>query len=166
MDASLSTLRALLMAFAAAVAASGCAAPARQGADPVPAAAAGQGTRAESLSMQKLDGTQWRFVEVDGAAVPAAIVATIRFRPGHASGRAGCNAFGTEYSLAADGAVSFTRTLSTRMACLEPTGAMQVERGVFAALEHAGRLSIVDGQLVVFGADGRALAKLAAAPAE
>jgi heat shock protein HslJ len=116
-----------------------------------------------SADVAHLDGTQWRFVEVAGMQVPAAVDATMRLHDGHASGKAGCNAYGAAYRVAADGTAQFTQSLSTRMACLQPPGAMRVERGVFDALQETAKVEIRNGELVLLDAAGNPLAKLARA---
>jgi hypothetical protein len=46
------------------------------------------------------------------------------------------------------------------MACLEPAGAMQVERGVFGVLQRTTRLCRDGDNLVLLDASGKPLAKL------
>jgi heat shock protein HslJ len=108
-----------------------------------------------------LDGTRWRFVEVGGRPVPAPVTATMRLKDGRASGRAGCNAYGAKYHVDRDGEAGFTQSLSTRMACLKPAGAMQVERGVFDAFRQTAKVAIVNGDLLMLDAAGNLLARLA-----
>lgn len=138
----------------------GCSAYAAQRPTPPASVVTGQ---ASPASVADLNGTDWRFVTVGGAAVPAGVTATLRFRAGHASGKAGCNAYGATYEIAADGTVGFNRSLATQMACLQPRGAMQVQRGVFAALRLARRAVLEHGKLVLLDAAGKPLARLATA---
>lgn len=112
----------------------------------------------------KLDGTQWHFVEVGGVAVPPDVPATLRFRGKHAAGKAGCNAYGASFRVAADGSAGFTQNLSTKMACLQPPGAMQVQRGIFAAFRDTARVKLEHGELVLLDATGKPLARLARQP--
>jgi heat shock protein HslJ len=140
----------LLCASIAALALCGCGAYAAR--DPAPAAASNMNAT--------LDGTHWKFVEVGGTGVPAGVTATLRLKGGQASGKAGCNAYGASYQISADGAAHFQRTLSTKMACLQPAGAMQVERGVFAALREAVKVEIDHSQLVLLNAANKPVAKL------
>lgn len=133
--------------------------------DPVPVAAAPPAASAQEASemMAKLDDTEWRFVEVDGASVPPDVTATMRLRGSHASGKAGCNTYGARYHIAADGSASFKKAMSTRMACVTPAGAMQVEHRVFSAFQHVAKVEMQGGDLVLLNADGKTLAKLAPA---
>ena len=108
-----------------------------------------------------LRGTSWRFVEVGGTAVPEGVVATLRLRGNRASGKAGCNSYGASWQMSADGGTKFGETMSTKMACLAPAGAMQVERGVFDTLQKTARLRRDGDSLVMLDAAGQPLARLA-----
>jgi heat shock protein HslJ len=145
----------------AALAVAGCSAQAARDPAPVPVAPATVPASApSSVDLAGLDGSQWRFVELAGQPVPAGVTATLRLRHDHASGKAGCNAYGARYHVAADGSAEFTQTLSTKMACLQPAGAMQVEQGVFNAFRHTAKVAVADGVLVMLDAAGKPLAKL------
>lgn len=153
------------MVLMTALLATGCSAQAAR--DPVPVVAAiSAAPAAAAPTLAHLDGTSWHFIDVGGAAVPAGVTATLRFHAGRASGNAGCNAYGASYEISADGSVKFGGAMSTKMACLQPAGAMETERGVFAALQHAVKMALQDGRLVVLDAGGRPLAKLVRSEAE
>jgi heat shock protein HslJ len=111
-------------------------------------------------AMAKLDGTEWRFVEVAGDPVPPEVTATLRIRGDRISGRAGCNSFGAKYLAAAHGKGSFSQIISTKMACLAPAGAMDVEHRVFETLPHVSKMDLRDGELVLLDARGKPLARL------
>lgn len=147
-------MRMTLFSLIVVLAMTGCAAQAARD----PSAVAAPVTHATSMN---LDGTAWRFVEVAGTRVPDGVHATLRLHNGHASGKAGCNAYGATYEMATDGSVKFGAAMSTKMACLKPEGAMHVERGVLEALRRATRLERRGGDLVLFDASGKPLAKLA-----
>ncbi|MES2405680.1 MAG: META domain-containing protein [Pseudomonadota bacterium] len=149
-------MRPISVILTAALAVTACAAQAAR--DPVPAAPAASSIEPTQAN---LDGTEWHFVEIGGQPVPAGVNATLRLREGHASGRSGCNAYGARYHVAADGTATFTQTLSTKMACLQPAGAMHVEQGVFNAFRKAVKVEISNGELVMLDAAGKPLAKLA-----
>lgn len=108
----------------------------------------------------RLDGTSWRFVEVGGAPVPAAVTATMRLRNGRVAGRAGCNSYSATYRVAADGSAEFRPGMSTKMACVEPEGAARVEQGILTAFRGVARVEIRDGELVLRDSAGRMLARL------
>lgn len=134
--------------------ASGCSAQAAR--DPIPAPSA-----ATQVTLATLNGTAWRFVEVEGAPVPAAVTATLRLKDGRASGKAGCNAYGATYQIAADGTAHFKQGMSTKMMCVQPAGVMQVEHGVFKALGATVKVAIDDGHLLLLNAAGKPVARLA-----
>lgn len=140
----------------AALLATGCSARTAPG--PMPAATLSPA--AASASIAKLDGTEWRFMRVDGEAVPPGVTANIRFRGGRVSGRAGCNTYGARYGIAADGSASFSQVLSTKMACLEPASAMQVEHHIFSTLPDVARIELRDGRLVLLDVRGSPVAWL------
>lgn len=155
-------MRPIPVILMAALVVTGCAAQAAHDPAPVQAAFAAVPSSATlGPGPASLNGSQWRFVELDGLAVPTGVNATLRLRNGHAAGKAGCNAYGARYQIAADGTATFTQTLSTKMACLQPVGAMRVERGVFNAFRHVAKVAIVNGDLLMLDVDGKPLAKLA-----
>ncbi|MGH8214886.1 MAG: META domain-containing protein [Rhodanobacteraceae bacterium] len=110
--------------------------------------------------MANLDGTEWRFVDVAGIPVPAAVRATLRIRGHRISGRSGCNSFGAKYLVAPDGEGSFSQIMSTKMACVAPAGAMDVEHRIFGALPHVSKMVVRDGELVLLDVGGQPLARL------
>lgn len=153
-------MRCLSVALVLGLLATGCSAQPAQAPAPFPPAAAVTDPVA-SAALHDLDGSAWRFIEVAGARVPADVTATLSLRHGHASGKAGCNAYGAAYHVDADGSTRFTQSLSTKMACLQPAGVMRVERGIFAAFRLTTTVVVRDGVLVLLDAAGKPLAKLA-----
>ncbi|TAN05297.1 MAG: META domain-containing protein [Rhodanobacteraceae bacterium] len=148
----------MLCATVVVLAICGCSAHAAR--DPASTAATTRVPAASTTMNANLNGTSWKFVEVAGTPVPPKVTATLSFKDGHASGKAGCNAYGARYTIEADGTAHFQRTLSTKMACLQPAGAMRVERGVFAALQHAVRVEREGAGLTLLDAAGKPLARL------
>ncbi|HEY3520657.1 MAG TPA: META domain-containing protein [Rhodanobacteraceae bacterium] len=111
----------------------------------------------------QLAGTQWRFVALHGKPIPADVHAILRFDgQGRASGRAGCNSFGASFLAGGDGALHFGQMLSTKMACLQPAGAMETERGVMDALGQTAHAQIGNGEMTLLDVTGTALATLQA----
>jgi heat shock protein HslJ len=111
----------------------------------------------------QLAGTQWRFVSVHGQAIPDDVHATLRFDDkGHASGRAGCNSYGASFLAGGDGALHFGQMLSTKMACLQPAGAMGAERGVMDALSRTAHARVQNGEMTLLDVTGTAVATLQA----
>lgn len=151
-------MKATIVVLAAALAVCGCSAQAAR--DPARAVPATSAATSAGVSVMDLDGTDWRFIEVAGRAVPADVTATMRFKDGRISGKAGCNAYGASYSIKPDGSAHFQQGMSTKMACLTPPGAMQVEHGVFAALRTATKAEIRDGRLLLLDSAGKSMAEL------
>lgn len=117
----------------------------------------------EAAAAPVLAGTSWRFTEVLGVAVPAAIEATLAFAAdGTAAGESGCNRFTTTYT-AGDAGLVFGDLGSTKMMC-EPER-MTVEMSIQNALSHARKAAAVDTELRLLATDGSVLARLAARPA-
>ncbi|MGN6729522.1 MAG: META domain-containing protein [Rhodanobacteraceae bacterium] len=115
---------------------------------------------ASSPDALQLAGTQWKFVKLDGHDVPSGVNATLNFeRNGHVSGHAGCNGYGGPWE-ASNGTLHFGGMLSTKMACLQPAGAMEAERGVFAAFRATDHARMQGDDLVLMNASGAALATL------
>ena len=154
-------MRHAVFVLLAVIGVAGCAAQPVQGSaqDPVGNVAAASDARIPD----NLRGTEWRFIEIQGAAVPDGVVATLRLRGNRASGKAGCNSYGASWQVSADGSARFGEIMSTKMACLEPAGAMQVERGVFGVLQRTARLRRDGDNLVLLDASGKPLAKLVSA---
>lgn len=151
-------MKATIVVLAAALAVCGCSAQAAR--DPARAVPATSAATSAGVSVMNLDGTDWRFIEVAGRAVPADVTATMRFKDGRISGKAGCNAYGASYSIKPDGSAHFQQGMSTKMACLTPVGAMRVEHGVFAALRETVKVVSHDGGLWMLDAASRPVAKL------
>lgn len=155
-------MRPIPVILMAALAVFGCAAQAAR--DPAPVQATSSSAASPSASpgtnLANLDGSEWHFVELDGQPVPPDVKATLRLHGGRAAGKAGCNAYGARYQIAADGSAKFKQTLSTKMACLQPAGVMHVEQGVFNAFRNTVKVAIIDGELVMLDASGKPLAKL------
>jgi len=145
-------VRSFAFALALTVALAGCASAAPQ--TPIPSSAA-------TAAAPQLAGTQWQFVELHGKAIPDGVRATLRFDDkGRASGRAGCNNYGASFLAGGDSALHFGQMLSTKMACLQPAGAMDTERGVMDALEHTAHARVQNGEMILLDVTGAQLAVL------
>ncbi len=116
---------------------------------------------ASAPAAPQLAGTQWRFVAVQGAPVPHGVRATMRFdNGGRVSGNAGCNSFGASFLAEGDGSLHFGQVLSTKMACLQPEGAMETERRVMDALAHTAHARVENGEMTLLDVTGAVLATL------
>ena len=148
-------VRLIAFAFAMAMVLAGCATAAQRSSAPAP--------QASAPSAPQLAGTEWRFASLHGRPVPEDVHATLRFDDqGHASGRAGCNSYGASFLAGGDGALHFEQMLSTKMACLQPAGAMDTERGVMDALGHTAHARVVRGEMTLLDVTGAAVATLQA----
>lgn len=154
-------MRQVVFVLLAVIGVAGCAAQPVQSA--AQDSAGGSVATADALASAKFQGTEWRFIEIGGTAVPDDVVATLRLRGNLASGKAGCNSYGASWQMAADGGTRFGEMMSTKMACLDPAGAMRVEQGVFNALQKTAWLRPDRSNLVMLDASGKPLAKLAPA---
>jgi heat shock protein HslJ len=123
----------LVFVLGAALALSGCAAPAATGTD--------------------VEGTNWKLVTLDGAAVTRA--ATLSFKEGKITGNSGCNSFGGSYRM--DGNIlTITEPLaSTLMACEEDV--MKLEQQYLGALQAKPTVARSGNQLTVTASDGTSL---------
>jgi heat shock protein HslJ len=118
-----------------------------------------------------LAGSRWsvlRYAGEDGALVATlpATEATVEFgADGRFGGTAGCNSFGSDYTVdEAAGTLTFGLFSTTMMMC-EPPALMAQETGLVAALEKTAGFEITDGQLRLRDASGAVLVEAEAAPA-
>jgi len=89
------------------------------------------GTASNRPAARSLAGTHWTITSINGAAPTARRKAEVSFTADRISGNAGCNGFGGGYVLA-DGVLTVTQVISTKMACLGP--GMDQENAVFKIL--------------------------------
>ncbi len=73
-----------------------------------------------------LDGTSWRLVSLDSAAIPKDWNAIFAFENGRLSGSAGCNRLGASYSIKGT-ELGFGPAMSTKMACDGPRGTQELK---------------------------------------
>ena len=112
----------------------------------VPAGAAAPSASAGVVT--SLVDTSWAATSIGGVAV-GAVVPTLKFDPGTASGNSGCNTYNGTYSV--DGkTIAFGPLISTKMACARAGN--DVEVAFLAALQGASTWSIAgDGTLHLEG---------------
>lgn len=111
----------------------------------------------------QLSGTRWHFVALRDKPIPDGVHATLRFDDrGRVSGRGGCNNYGGTFLSGNDGTLHFGQMMSTRMACLQPAGAMETERGVMQALNDTAHARVQGGEMTLLDVTGTALATLQA----
>lgn len=117
---------------------------------------------AMAQSIQPLEGTYWKAVELAGKATPTQDLkreAHLVFQPaGQLSGSDGCNRITGSYQLKG-AVVTFGLVAAIQMACLD-TGA--VERAFRDALTSASRLRVVGDRLELSDAAGKRMAAFTA----
>lgn len=118
-----------------------------------------------------LAGSRWSVLRYAGEA--GALVATLPSTDatvefgadGRFGGTAGCNSFGSDYTVdEGGGTLTFGMFATTMMMC-EPPALMAQEAGLVAALEKTATFEIADGTLSLRDASGAVLVEAEAAPA-
>jgi heat shock protein HslJ len=99
-----------------------------------------------------LANTEWTLVSSGKPGAEMPVVAgsrvTLKFDSiGQASGTGGCNAYSSKYEIR-DGAVTFTKTISTLMACADQDK-MDQEQHYFAALQTASTFQVSGETLTI-----------------
>ena len=100
-----------------------------------------------------LDSTKWVLASLDGENPLTDTQITLAFEGGVAGGFAGCNAYGTPYTIDRD-ALSIQAIESTAQACLEPAGVMEQESAYLDALWNVNSFQITENRLeLIDGSD-------------
>jgi heat shock protein HslJ len=95
-----------------------------------------------------LDGTEWILTSLHGTGLVAGTNITLEFAEGHASGFAGCNAYGGPYTQDGD-SLAVQELAITAQGCIEPEGVMEQESAYTEALQNGGSYRLADGRLEV-----------------
>ena len=106
-----------------------------------------------------LENARWTLATLGPERAPIAETQTEAYLefgsvPGRVSGSGGCNRLTCSYALRGD-AIELGAIAATRMACERD---MDTEQSLEAALAATAKWAIVDGELELYGADGRLLA--------
>ena len=103
-----------------------------------------------------LEGVEWVLAQVEGAAVPEGVEATLTLEAEarSASGSGGCNRFSGPYTLVG-GSLTFGALAATRMGCASP--ASDVEDAYFQALGSVGSYRMAGTELELLGESGPVL---------
>ncbi|MBD1424955.1 META domain-containing protein [Sphingobacterium arenae] len=108
-----------------------------------------------------LVGKHWQLVELNAEAVPAKVNGKMPFlkldeENGRYSASGGCNGIGGEYTLQKNNGITFSRGMSTMMACAD----MRVENGLRTLFDEADTYTVTENTLILSkGKEGAALAK-------
>ncbi|MGD9317005.1 MAG: META domain-containing protein, partial [Anaerolineae bacterium] len=100
-----------------------------------------------------LDGTEWLLTSLHGTGLAAGTNITLEFAEGHASGFAGCNAYGGPYALDGD-TLAVQELAITAQGCIEPEGVMEQESAYTDALLNGGPYRLEDDRLQLENAAG------------
>jgi heat shock protein HslJ len=108
-------------------------------------------------SSDPLAGTAWQLSTFGSTRVMEGTTITATFKDGQIGGTAGCNHYGGEYKV--KGAkLTFGALAMTEMYCMDPAGVMDQEAMYLSWLGAAERFEVKGGQLLIYRADGEALA--------
>lgn len=117
--------------------------------------------KSPSNTTSALVGKQWQLVELDGKAVPEKVNGKMPFltldeENGRYSSSGGCNGIGGEYTLQKNNGVSFSRGMSTMMACAD----MSIENGLRTLFDEADTYTVKENTMSLSkGQHGAVLAK-------
>jgi heat shock protein HslJ len=107
-----------------------------------------------------LEGTDWSLSAFVSGDVVSSLIAdtgiTLRLEDGSASGRAGCNGYGADYTLNGE-KLTFGQAMSTMMFCEFPLGVMDQEANYLTALSKVAGYRISGDQLELLDAAGAVL---------
>jgi len=104
-----------------------------------------------------LAGTAWQLSAFGNTPPLEGTTLTATFKDGQLGGSSGCNSYGGTYKAKGD-KLTFGALAMTEMACLDPQGVMEQETMYLEWLGAAERYEIKGGQLLIYRADGEALA--------
>ncbi len=108
-----------------------------------------------------LDDTNGMWSKV---AEGSTITATF-FNEGKVSGSGGCNGYSSDYQLGSDSRIWFRRpVVPQNNLCQTPVGVMSQESYYFSDLQNAETYSITNGQLLMFGRDGKKILQFDPSP--
>jgi heat shock protein HslJ len=104
-----------------------------------------------------LAGTAWQLSAFGNTLPLEGTTITATFDDGQIGGSSGCNSYGGAYTLKGS-RLTFGTLAMTEMACLEPQGTLEQEAMYLEWLGAAERYELGGGQLLIYRADGQALA--------
>ena len=102
------------------------------------------------------DGTSWSLSHFGNTTLPEGLAITAQFEDGRVYGSSGCNTYRGTYAL--DGnQITFGPLATTRMACLEPAGLMEIEQTFLEWMTDAQTFILSSDHLMILRPDGEAL---------
>lgn len=100
-----------------------------------------------TVIVPELNGTLWLLNSMNGDNRITNTFITLMFIDGWATGNAGCNDYGGEYSSTTEGVLNVHFIVSHQVSCLEPAGIMEQEALYLELLKNVVQYGIVDGRL-------------------
>ena len=100
-----------------------------------------------TVIVPELNGTFWLLTSLNGDDPITNTYIHLMFIDGWATGNAGCNDYGGEYSTTIEGILNVHYIVSHQVSCLEPEGIMEQEALYLDILENVNQYGIVDGRL-------------------
>jgi heat shock protein HslJ len=104
-------------------------------------------TDEQPVIIPELNGTFWMVTSINGSDPINGTYLTLAFVDGWATGNAGCNEFGGEYSSNKEGEVEVLFLLRHEVSCVEPPGVMEQEDVFLNILEEIEQYQLVEGKL-------------------
>lgn len=104
-----------------------------------------------------IDNQTFAITELNGTALPGSEIAkpSIMFQDGRVSATVGCNTIGGEYKADADGNITITQGMMTKMFCPEEMR----EDEFLAAFNKVAKYTVDDGEVSFLDAQGNLLFK-------
>ena len=121
------------------------------------AACAGAGQSGGQSSLPALNGTEWVLSSMNGQKPIEGSTVTIKFDAADYGGRSGCNSYGGNYTVEANGKLALGPGAMTEMACMEPAGVMEQEMAFLNTLSQAASYQVNNDQLEVKNAAGETI---------
>lgn len=106
-----------------------------------------------TANTEKLDGSQWRLISLNGKELPANIEITLEFKDGRIGGKGACNGYGADYTQKGS-KLEIGPAVSTMMYC---EGVMDIETEHFKAFGEVVSFSLAGEKLYLLSAAGEQL---------
>ena len=100
-------------------------------------------------AVMDLEGTEWVLVSLNEDDLRKGTHITLSFDAGKASGFAGCNGYGSEYTAAGDGVLTVPVVEVTLQLCEAPGGVMEQEKAYIEAFSSAAVYRMADDRLEI-----------------
>ena len=111
-------------------------------------------------AVQRLEGSQWRLVKLNGREVPAEVEITLEFKSGHTGGKGACNGYGADYQQTGN-RLEIGPVVSTMMYC---EGVMEIEQEYLKTFEQVKSFSLQPNFLSMQNTEGETLMEFSAVP--